>query len=135
MNTYSCDEVFRLEYERVGDYLQAYNNLSKECKGLLGYDIRPILSKSKAFKRYRKLVQEITEQNCAGIPNLSNRGFTNHNIDHIVPIYLGFKLGILPTYIGSKENLQLIPFLANMSKGVSITAKAQMLLNEWGIPY
>jgi len=40
-------------------------------------------------------------------------------IDHKISVYDGFKLGIPPYLIASKENLEIIPSLDNLKKGSS----------------
>ena len=52
-------------------------------------------------------------------------------LDHIVPKEFGFKHNIPPELIGSKENLQWLPFNENIQKGTRITGEAIRVLRVW----
>ncbi len=77
--------------------------------------IRPTPSK---FNVYKKECWRITElQNIKSLPNHENRGFRNFHLDHIYPIYHGFKNNVPPEVIGDISNLRFIPYKENMRKG------------------
>lgn len=53
-------------------------------------------------------------------------------LDHIVPISLGYKLSIPISKMASLENLRLIPAIENTKKGGKLTPEGIELLIKWG---
>lgn len=129
----NCKETFNAEIQRTGNINKAFKNLSKECKEQVYYF--PELKPKQRYNRYVKIVRELTEKKSGVLFNIEKRQFRLYDIDHIVPISLAYKLNILPYLIASSDNLQVISNIDNFAKGNNITAKGQMLLNEWGIKY
>lgn len=127
-----CYIIYEAECNRVKDRLTAWRNLSKECKEVIP---KPKRYKTTPYKRKKRAYKAdcwaITEDNAANLPNIELRGFKSHHIDHIVPIHIGFKLGIPLELIGSIDNLVIIPAKDNLDKGISITKAAQALVDSW----
>lgn len=82
-------------------------------------------ARSKRYHAYRSQVRRLTERHRPVMPY----GFT---VDHIVPVSFGFNHDIPADRIGSRENLQAVPFQENLSKGATITDAACSLLHRWG---
>lgn len=71
-----------------------------------------------AFKAYSKIVWQITEsQDLYKVKNIDKRKGFQWQLDHKISICTGFKMCILPSIIGSIDNLQMIPMHENMKKG------------------
>ena len=70
------------------------------------------------LKEYQKICRKITEMaiKSDGL-DITNRGFHKMNVDHIIPIYYGWKNNISPYLIGMSSNLQLISYNENKAKG------------------
>lgn len=75
-------------------------------------------------------VWQETEKNKVQVSNIELRGVAYH-LDHIVPIHYGYVNKICHTLIGSKENLQMLTALQNLSKGRNLTEPAKELLKLW----
>ena len=71
---------------------------------------------------------------CVAVATAKNRPLPvdGHTLDHIVPVSFGFKHDIPTQLIGSRENLQFVPYNDNIQKGQRITTEAIALLREWG---
>jgi len=68
------------------------------------------------FEEYKKVTRRLTTV----VKNLYNiNPPSKFHIDHKISVYDGFKLGIPPYLIASKENLEIIPSLDNLKKGSS----------------
>jgi hypothetical protein len=80
----------------------------------------------KKANHYTQLVRKLTEhtyrENIDELnPNRLTRGLNHgHHLDHIVPIIECFKKGWTPEQAAAKENLKLIPFQDNLSKGAKL---------------
>ena len=84
-------------------------------------------------RRYIELCWFYTDLNSVNIPGVEKRGFKGFHIDHIVPISYGFKCGILPSVIGSLENLRMLHHSENCLKGSRLTCDSYYLLSDWGV--
>lgn len=74
-----------------------------------------------AFKKYRDFVKELTEQqDLSSLKNIEIRSFENQ-LDHIVPIYQGYKHNVPPEIIANVKNLRIIPKKENSLKSFRIT--------------
>jgi hypothetical protein len=69
------------------------------------------------FHVYRQEVRRLTELVAHLIPGIEKRGFKNHHIDHIKPIWHGFNNNIPPEEIADISNLRMLPYRENMLKG------------------
>ena len=66
---------------------------------------------------YYKIVWKLTKQNdLSVIPNIHLRKFGEWDLDHMVSIAWGFRNNILPYYIASIDNLQIISHTENRIK-------------------
>ncbi len=129
----NCKDVFEAEIIRTGSIDIAYKNLSKDCKDRVNYF--PDLSHKKRYKLYKRLVRALTEESLDKLTYKPVRKFRERDIDHIIPVSLGFKLNIPPYLMASLDNLQAISNEDNLVKSNNITERGQMLLNGWGIKY
>ena len=82
-------------------------------------------SRSKRYHSYRYRVRNLTDRHRGVVPY----GFT---VDHVVPVSFGFNHDIPADLIGSRENLQNVPFQENLAKGATLTDTACNLLHKWG---
>jgi hypothetical protein len=79
-------------------------------------------------------VWEQTEMNCHEVKGIKTRSWQNQ-LDHIIPISLGFEIGI-PIYIISDiKNLRIIPKKENFRKGKNITELVKEKLICFGVVY
>lgn len=77
------------------------------------------------FKCYRRMVTYITSlQPIHLLENYEKRGkcglMGKYNLDHIYPVYMGFKNKIPPEIIGDISNLRFIPWEENLTKSNKI---------------
>lgn len=91
------------------------------------------LTRSKRYKTYKKLVWKLTEVNKKHIQGIEERDFKGMHIDHIVSVWACFRLGIVPCWAASIENLRMLPAHENIKKRASLTADAVSLLEKWSI--
>lgn len=87
-----------------------------------------IMSNNTPQKLYEKEVRRLTEINSHKVKGIEKRGFKNYHLDHILPIWLGFKYGVDKNKMASVENLRMIPYRENMSKGIKLTEEGKKLL-------
>lgn len=73
--------------------------------------------KIKAFRKYRKLVDELTYKVVHLIPGIEKRGFWDHHVDHKISVWDGYHKRIPAAEIASIDNLQLIHWKENHKKG------------------
>ena len=95
--------------------------------------IKPKIKKIKDLDRklYYAQVWEVTESQSLNIlENFDKRGWKNHHLDHIFPIYRGYLQNISPKRVGNIKNLQFIPFEENLSKGSQLTAESKNALRR-----
>jgi 5-methylcytosine-specific restriction endonuclease McrA len=95
--------------------------------------IKPKIKKIKDLDRklYYAQVWEVTESQSLNIlENFDKRGWKNHHLDHIFPIYRGYLQNISPKRVGNIKNLQFIPFEENLSKGYQLTAESKNALRR-----
>jgi hypothetical protein len=71
----------------------------------------------KPFREYKKLVWKKTEEIAHQIPGIEKRGWKNYHIDHIISIWQGYRSKIPASYIAALDNLRMLPFKENLSKG------------------
>lgn len=77
-------------------------------------------------EKYYKNVRRITEQQPIHLlENYEKRGFVGkskdaYHLDHIIPIFYGWKNNIDPQIIGDISNLRFIPGIENIKKGTKI---------------
>jgi len=82
---------------------------------------KSVFKKRAAFKKYKKRVKELTEQqDLSSIKNIEIRSFENQ-LDHIVPIYQGYKHNVPPEIIADVKNLRIIPKKENSLKAFRLT--------------
>ena len=114
----------------------------KEKRKIL-YQIRKICKKNPKIKRkiskiknlekrlyYAQVWEETESQPLNILENFSKRGWKNHHLDHIFPIYRGYIQNIPPEKVGNIKNLQFIPFEENLSKGSQLTAESKNALRR-----
>lgn len=80
----------------------------------------------KSYKKYRNRLKTLTEKTYSEHrntinPNNYKRGLAGkenaYHLDHIIPAKFGFENGIPPEILAEKENLQMLPWRDNISKG------------------
>lgn len=133
-----CLNKYNSIFSRIGNREKAFFSLDYDCQVVLGGMDRYFykMLHTKLYTIYEKQVRKYTELNAIKVVGIEKRNFYKYHLDHIVPISLGFKLNILPVYIGSEDNLQLLtPYENFYVKSNKITAKGQVLLDIWGIKY
>lgn len=89
-------------------------------KRILGEEVR------KSFKKYRNRLKTLTEKTYNEYKNVINpndhqRGVAGkegvYHLDHIIPARFGFENDIPPEILAEKENLQMLPWRDNITKG------------------
>lgn len=75
-------------------------------------------NKNKAV--YHKKVWDLTEGIAHLIPGIDKRGWRDHHIDHIFPVYQGFIMKVPEEYVADITNLRMLPYKHNMIKGKNI---------------
>lgn len=83
-------------------------------------------------EEYDIIVRLMTEEIAHLVPMADTRAKHSICIDHIVPLSIGYAYDIPPEIVSSLENLQVISFSANTSKGAKLTDRAKELLSIWG---
>jgi len=80
----------------------------------------------KEYKKYRNKLKTLTEYTYAKYkdeinPNNYKRGVAGMNgayhLDHVIPARFGYENNIPPEILAEKENLQMLPWRANIVKG------------------
>lgn len=95
------------------------------------------LKDKKDYEIYKYYVQKETMKHYKQLPNSEKRGNHAYNknayhIDHIFPIKKGFYYNIPPYIIGSLSNLEMIPWLDNISKKDKININSlEDLYERW----
>ena len=87
-----------------------------------------------AFKRYQRDVRALSEKKYTMHKDIINpdnlrRGRYNYHLDHITPIKHGFENGIPVEDIAAEDNLQILHWRDNLSKGSCLTEI--MASSEW----
>lgn len=87
------------------------------------------------FERYKRLVWSETHKHKKALLNFELRGKLSSNkdsyhIDHKYSILEGFKNGVLPTIIGNKNNLIMVPGLENIQKGSKCSEALENILPD-----
>ena len=118
------------------------SNFNKK-RGKILSEIRKICKKTPKIKQkikkikdldrkwYYAKVWEVTEsQPLYILENFNKRGWKNHHLDHIFPIFIGYKKGIPPEKVGNIKNLRFLPFKENLEKGYTITNESKNALRR-----
>lgn len=121
-------------YERYISGLEVFaekirTHLINKINGV--YDEAEVVGLRKPKKAYLESVDYFTSKNCRYVEGIEKRDFESWHLDHIVPISVGFKLGIPADLIGSVDNLRIVSKEENLSKGSKMTAEAFKLLSLW----
>lgn len=111
---------------------------NKICAGQNNPNYNPLLDRS-GIRVYRSLVMSLTRKTYEAFKDEINpgnldivvSGQTGYQIDHIVPISIGFKYKIPPQIMASKINLQLLTWDQNIKKGNKMTDEAKLLLEQF----
>lgn len=90
--------------------------------------ILPKQKDSSLFKTYKKKVWKLTEVNCQFLENITERGFTNYHVEHMISISYGFRNNIPIENIAHLSNLRMLFYKDNMIKGVKCFVNEQ---NQW----
>lgn len=126
-------ELYKIQIEYYnGDEKKAFHSLSIENRNLA----IPLYLKSKVKNKYNKRtyfndVKNASEKNARSFGMNSKRGQEYH-LDHIVPIFYGYKNHIPVSLISSIENLRIIPAKENIEKSAYLTEDSVQLLKKWG---
>lgn len=100
----------------------------KEIKKKIAFSMKAHPEK---FLYYYK-VWELTNIDLHLVPDIEKRCF-DFQLDHIIPISLGYKHGISPYIIGANTNLRMISKNENHSKGKHTTIDVKTALQSQGI--
>lgn len=87
-------------------------------------------ARAKRYDAYRRKVASHTRESVKALGWEGKASWID--ADHTVSKSFGFKHGIDPAFIGSKENLQLMERNKNIEKGQGLTAEGCQLLRKWG---
>lgn len=78
------------------------------------------------LKDYQKICRKFTELTIQHESiDISNRGWGEMHIDHIIPVYHAWKMRLSPYLIGMSANLQKISKIDNQKKGMKQTLICQ----------
>ena len=83
-------------------------------------------------KEYFKSVWDVTEKNAKTIRKKQKGKNGALHLDHIVPIFYGYKNRIPIELIASSENIRLISAEENLNKGAYLIKESIELLAKWG---
>jgi len=110
-----------------------YNDIKLISKNNSFSDGLKIVQQKSDKELYSSLVMKYTKQNkpktnkIIGLCGKDNA----YQLDHKFSIVEGFKAGILPHIIGSKENLEYIPWKENLSKGTDCSITIEELCDGY----
>ena len=83
---------------------------------------------AKRYASYRYQVAMCTQ---AAQDDMAPRPYA-HTMNHTIPITRGFKIGITAKDIGSRANLEWVPFQVNLEQGQRITAASIKVMRKLG---
>lgn len=75
--------------------------------------------KSKEYKKYKKIVDNLTKKNLPSLKNIELRGWKKYHVDHKISIYYGFLNNIEPIKISHISNIRMLYYKDNMKKGIT----------------
>jgi hypothetical protein len=93
------------------------------------------------WEQYKIKVRSLTEQMYSKFkteinPQGLKRGTREYHLDHIIPLWFGFRNNILPDILAQKENLRMLLWNENLSRcKESLTDDEMMLLEDLTIMY
>ena len=123
------DEHGRNGYSQLASKAITKGNLTKAERGLI---LDPRLRDE--YYRYKAVVLYVTEKFRKEITEGYKTGLAGtpgaYHIDHMFSIMNGYKNRVSPLVIGSKANLQMIPWKENLSKSSSCSISLDELLNK-----
>lgn len=125
------DGYGRNGYSQLASKAIVKGNLTKSQKGL----ILPVELRD-AYHRYKTIVIHLTEKHRCKITEGYVTGLAGkegaHHIDHCYSIMSGYVNKISPIVIGSRENLQMLPWQDNLKKHSSSSITKEELFNRVG---
>lgn len=130
-------DIYHMQSSFYNDNYKAWKSLAFEVQERLIAQFPnafPIDKKSNRLQMriaYSKLARFLTEGNAHLVEGIKKRGLSYH-LDHIVPIFLGFKYGIPVNLIASSDNLQVVEASINLEKRALLTEEGKALLIKWG---
>lgn len=125
------DEHGRNGYSRLASKAIVKGNKTKVKKGLiLDPGVRNEFYRYKAIVLYltTKYKKEITKGYKSGLAGTAGA----YHIDHMFSIMHGYEQKVSPLLIGSKENLEMLPWKENVSKHSSSSISLEGLLSATG---
>lgn len=117
-------------YQRLGISNIIKGNKTKQQRGLITLD-----EDRNDFKHYKNLIHWLTKRNSHHLNTmLTGRAGTEDamQIDHMFSIFNGFKNGVSPFLLGSKFNLQLLPWKDNLEKSTNCSLTLEDLYDKSG---
>lgn len=114
-----------------------WKNQGKRCrKCYLEKTFQTSLQGLSDFQTYKFLVLYFTQKTWRKYKNQINpykykRARTGYHLDHKFSITEGFRSNILPRIMGSKNNLELIPYDENIRKNKTCSITKEELFNEY----
>lgn len=82
-----------------------------------------------AWFRYSTVVRKMTDQTLYSMGVGETRPL---QVDHVVAVWHGFRFGVDPALMASRENLSIVTREENLKKGLTLTLQAVELLRSWG---
>ena len=125
----NIDQFGRNGYSQLATHAIVKGNNTKVKKGII---LDPALRNE--FYRYKSIVLYLTEKQRSAITTGYKTGVAGvagaYHIDHIYSILQGYKDNVSPLLIGSKSNLQMLPWHDNLSKHGKCTITLDTLFNR-----
>ena len=91
------------------------------------YNIPRYKERLAAFRKYRALVDKLTERVAHLVHGIEKRKFREWDLDHIIPVKYGFKNDIPAEKIAKLSNLRMISHQQNTAKGQKLTHPLSIL--------
>ena len=140
-----CGHVFISKYANIRKNHTDEYNICPKCgakrrmeKCLAGYmDKYGADYNLEFYEDYGSLVYQMSNTNYKKYKHIVNPenlpiGRKEYHLDHIVPVILCFKLGIPVEIASSVDNLTMLYWYDNLSKGRKLFRQGELLLQKWG---
>jgi hypothetical protein len=110
--------------EKYGDYFIRESERKSKIKNGKWFDYS--VFNFNEVKSYIRSVRRLTIK-------LYGSAGDGYHWDHIVPISVGFKLGISPKTLCTPENILKLTSFENLSKGSKLTEDSYRILDMWNL--
>jgi hypothetical protein len=118
-----CNSCSSRIYKKSWTYVIKEDHVKKMAAKKAGYDtyekyIQDLDNRKKYYREVRKITRQ---QNISVLENYDKlRGLCGvdgaYQLDHVIPVSIGYQQGIAPEKIGDISNLQIIPWKDNLYK-------------------